>query len=712
MVRRVALRSLSCALPLLLGLLATSPPAAADRQSISFAWISQPALAVQTPSDYYAHNDAGNGVVVRRLSTGRHELRFWGLADATNGLGHAQVTAYGASSDICQIGAWEGDFVYVACFDAFGTPKDTPFTVMFIKTDYESREVAYLWADDPTNGSYTPDPAYLFNPAPGVFFDEAQIDRLDTGLYDIRFQDLDLLGENDGHVQVSAYGFTPAHCKLESSSGDSARVRCRNLAGTPVDSRFNLLFIKQEAARENLSYGWVDDAIASNGVMSPSSSTSPGGSISWQRTGTGEYGLVFTDLEDYGVDGGSIQVTAYGTDDAWCKIVSWNAPSANVRCWSSAGAPMDSRFMIHWHRTARRPFNQEYAFATSQIPTASHTPSGSHFYNRSGGGVSFTRAGTGQYTVHWPGMENVGSDGGAVMASIVSGPGHCKPELWSDTQAEIRCFDETGAAVDANHNALFWKPTEGSEGVAYAFADQPTTVSYQPNDHYSHNPAGGSIVIDRTGVGQYEVTWTGYGDTIQYLGGLTGHPQVSAYGPSSDYCNTGAMHVDGDTIEVHCFDASGSPTDTRFVALYLKADRTMRGVAYAWAHLSNVAEYDPLDAYSANSTWEPITLSRSGPGDYHYVFDDLGLSGLGDLFAHRQISTRGLTPVLCERYGMFLSDNESGGVRCSSSSGILTDATYDLLLLKPGLVPEPATATMLFAGCLLLVWLRHARHEA
>jgi hypothetical protein len=118
MVRRVALRSLSCALPLLLGLLATSPPAAADRQSISFAWISQPALAVQTPSDYYAHNDAGNGVVVRRLSTGRHELRFWGLADATNGLGHAQVTAYGASSDICQIGAWEGDFVYVACFDA------------------------------------------------------------------------------------------------------------------------------------------------------------------------------------------------------------------------------------------------------------------------------------------------------------------------------------------------------------------------------------------------------------------------------------------------------------------------------------------------------------------------------------------------------------------------------------------------------------------
>jgi len=272
--------------------------------------------------------------------------------------------------------------------------------------------------------------------------------------------------------------------------------------------------------------------------------------------------------------------------------------------------------MIHWHRTARDPFNQDYAFATSQNSGADHTPIG-FYYNQGGESITLTRSGTGRYTAHWPGMENVGSGGGAVMVSIASGFGHCKPELWDDSLAMIRCFDATGAPFDTVYNVLFWKPREGSEGVAYAFADRPSEASYQPSSFYSHNPAGGDVMVSRTGVGQYEVTWAGYGATVQFAGGLTGHPQVSAYGTSSDYCNTGSMLVDGDTIRVHCFDSSGNPVDTRFVALYVKADRTMRGIAYAWAHLPNIAEYDPLSAYSANATWEAITLSRSGFGDYH-----------------------------------------------------------------------------------------------
>lgn len=193
---------------------------------------------------------------------------------------------------------------------------------MFVKTHVESEEIAYVWADDSTNPSYEPDPTYTFNPVLSVVFDKAHIDRLGTGLYDIQFTDLDTVGESKGHVQVSAYGTTPAHCKLESWTDDSARVQCRNLFGIPTDSRFNLLFVKQETERENLSYGWVDDAVASNGIISANSSTGPGGSIIWHRVATGDYDLEFTHLDDYGVDGGTVQVTAYGTDDAWCKIES------------------------------------------------------------------------------------------------------------------------------------------------------------------------------------------------------------------------------------------------------------------------------------------------------------------------------------------------------------------------------------------------------
>jgi len=103
-------------------LLMASLPAGAHRQSISFAWVSQSALTSQVLPTYYAHNDAGGAISLRHLSTGRHEIRFYGLADATNSFGHAQVTAYGSSSDVCQVRSWSGDFVYVACFDAAGTP--------------------------------------------------------------------------------------------------------------------------------------------------------------------------------------------------------------------------------------------------------------------------------------------------------------------------------------------------------------------------------------------------------------------------------------------------------------------------------------------------------------------------------------------------------------------------------------------------------------
>jgi len=58
---------------------------------------------------------------------------------------------------------------------------------------------------------------------------------------------------------------------------------------------------------------------------------------------------------------------------------------------------------------------------------------------------------------------------------------------------------------------------------------------------------------------------------------------------------------------------------------------------------------------------------------------------------------------------MLLNKNESGGVRCGNSSGTLVDTTYDLLLLKPTLTPEPGTAPMLIAGCLLLRALRRKR---
>jgi hypothetical protein len=46
------------------------------------------------------------------------------------------------------------------------------------------------------------------------------------------------------------------------------------------------------------------------------------------------------------LQGGDAQVTAYGSGNAQCKVVSWGLASAQVRCFSPTGAPMDSFYTV------------------------------------------------------------------------------------------------------------------------------------------------------------------------------------------------------------------------------------------------------------------------------------------------------------------------------------------------------------------------------
>jgi hypothetical protein len=528
-----------------IGLLGLAVPVSAHRQSISFAWVSDPAAATSVPNATYSHNDVEGSIEVRRLAVGLHEVRFAGLASETDPFGHVQVTAYGASTDVCQVQSWMDDTVTVACFDSAASPTDAPFTVLFIKDEDHTAEIAYVWANDEDNPGYIPNPIYSFNPTGGA----TSITRSGTGVYNVVFTGLGPLGENAGHVQVSAYGSAPARCKLESWGADNAQVRCLNLAGSATDSRFTLLFIKQEAEREDIAYGWLDDGTITNRILSGTYSTSPGGSIFSERIATGDYELEFTHLDGFGVNLGTVQVTAHGMDDAWCKVAFWSGQDANVRCFDAAGMAADAEFTIFFHKTARTPFNQEYAFGLAHAETSASYPGlDTTSYNASGGGVSFSRSGVGTYRASWPGMPGVGSDGGAVLVSqFGDDPGYCKTAGWTDGEADVRCFDGSGSPADREYNALFWKPTEGAVGVAYAWANLPSRASYAPLASYSHNPTGAGILISRNGVGDYEVTWTGYGATVQYLGDFTGHAQVTAYGSSNHRCNTGAMHIDGET---------------------------------------------------------------------------------------------------------------------------------------------------------------------
>lgn len=116
--------------------------------------------------------------------------------------------------------------------------------------------LCYVWANNasPTIGvPYTPSPTYSYN---AVGRSQANsITKTSTGAYNVTCKGVGggplFSGSGSwgpgGHVQVSAYGFTPNTCHVGSwgTGGPdfSASVFCHNSAGVPADTQFDLLFV-------------------------------------------------------------------------------------------------------------------------------------------------------------------------------------------------------------------------------------------------------------------------------------------------------------------------------------------------------------------------------------------------------------------------------------------------------------------------------------
>jgi hypothetical protein len=99
----------------------------------------------------------------------------------------------------------------------------------------------YVWANNPTVSSYTPNPAYSYNSPGGAI----TINRSSVGVYAVRFSGLGESGKPGGNVQVTAYGSGSESCKVVSWNSGGAdfivNVRCFNTAGNLVNSRYTVL---------------------------------------------------------------------------------------------------------------------------------------------------------------------------------------------------------------------------------------------------------------------------------------------------------------------------------------------------------------------------------------------------------------------------------------------------------------------------------------
>jgi hypothetical protein len=308
-----------------------------------YVWGNDPTTASYTPSSLYAFNRLGNPITITKPAgtTGRYLVRFGGLSSFLGNKSTVHVTGYLPDNTYCKPAgpALVNNQVEVRCFRmGTGAATNALFTAL-VTRNYG--DLAFAYASQPTAASYAPPAAQSWNPGGAI-----NVTRSAVGSYLVTFTDLGTITSgNLGHVQVSAVGTSSAHCKVLNWNGTpnlAVGVRCFSNAGAAIDSKFNVLFL---LPAPRLAYVWAEQPLTGSYSPSPSFRFNPsGGPVTITRTAPGAYTVTWQGADPQIIDGGDVQVTAYGTGNAQCKVERWTGDIVLIRCFGPTGAPMDSQF--------------------------------------------------------------------------------------------------------------------------------------------------------------------------------------------------------------------------------------------------------------------------------------------------------------------------------------------------------------------------------
>ena len=262
-------------------------------------------------------------------------------------------------------------------------------------------------------------------------------------------------------------------------------------------------------------------------------------------------------------------------------------------------------------------------YVLANQPTAtSYAPTSTFQWNSTDAVNTIQRTGTGNYTVTFPFLATLATNGGTVdVTSFGTTPANCGVDNWNPVggaiEAQISCFDDAGAALDSEFTASFTAPYIGlSPNLAYAWANDPLSPSYTPPSPYQYNTAGGPITIGNVGIGQYVVTVPGMGS----VAGANGIIAVTPYGGSATSCAVVNWGPSGsaETIKVNCTTLSGSPVNTTYdvsfsYGINILGDNWLSG-AYLLANQPTTGHYAPANQY--NEVGGSNTVKRIAPGSY------------------------------------------------------------------------------------------------
>jgi len=306
-------------------------------------------------------NSAGGTNTVTILGTGLFEVVFPGLGNGLNS--NVQVNAYETNGHphICTSQSWGASngtdvIAYVGCFDFYGNPYSADFSIF-----YQARHAApggwlgFLWANQPTSASYTPDSNWNYNSRGGT----NTVTRSGTGVYTATFPGL----RGGGNPQVTAYSFyggAAAHCEISSwtakGTPTEVGVLCFDGRGNPADEYFSLSYNRSALESEGATNGVFGYA-----YMPRSSSYTP-------RFYYSEYGGLYPTAQRQRVSGFPLysfvvsnpnnnnispilgMVTAVGTGGEYCEVEGYDDVGGlgyfdmNLACYSPGELQINARY--------------------------------------------------------------------------------------------------------------------------------------------------------------------------------------------------------------------------------------------------------------------------------------------------------------------------------------------------------------------------------
>ncbi len=311
---------------------------------------------------------------------------------------------------------------------------------------------------------------------------------------------------------------------------------------------------------------------------------SSGNPVDVTRSAAGVYSVRFEGLARAAGQRDNVQVSGNaGAGGIFCKPGGWQSSgadlTADVRCFTPAGTPADSRFTILlsgarvYNPTAP---NSRLGFALSPDFAGGNTAvqldtSGTTRNNSPSQKVLMGRTGVGQYSVQFPGLER-GSGAGAItlqVTAVGSGPERCQLSAFDAAVAgvAVSCTTTGGVAADSRFSILMLQRGRAGLRFGYAVADQfNSTVDYQPVTGFVRNPAGG-VTARLTATGHYLVTFQGLargpGDTDTVVLMPWAFERICT--PTS-WGNSGSDYA----VTVACFNVSGTPANAQFAILVVQ----------------------------------------------------------------------------------------------------------------------------------------------